>query len=210
MRLPIDTVLMPVDVQRAIDASDWGPRNNPEAERAIAGLLAAWRGAGMPVVHVRHDSVDPSSPYRPGQMLHGFKPEAEPLPGEPVIGKRTGSAFVETGLEALLTAGGHTTLVVCGVLTHNSVATTVRHAGCLGFRVFVPADACWAVDVADAAGRAWPAEDVHAMALATLAGEYATVTDAAAATAAATLAGAFARWKRERVAASDRLTTPSA
>jgi nicotinamidase-related amidase len=201
MRLPIDTVLLPIDVQRAIDDPCWGPRNNPGAEERIAALLAAWRGSGMPVIHVRHDSVEPTSPYRPEQPLHDFKPEAEPAEGEPVVAKRTGSAFVDTDLEPLLTEGGHTTLVICGVLTHNSVATTVRHAGCLGYRVFVAADACWAVDVTDSAGRHWPAEDVHAQTLATLAGEYAGVTDAQAAIGAAMLAAGMARWKQARVAA---------
>jgi nicotinamidase-related amidase len=178
MRIPGDTVLLVIDMQRAIDDGCWGPRNNPGAEARTAALLATWREAGMPVIHVRHDSVDPSSPYRPGQPLHAFKPEAEPLDGEPIVPKNTGSAFVGTGLDQRLTEGGHTTLVVCGVLTHNSVETTVRHAGCLGFRTFLVGDACWAVDRQDPSGRVWPAEIVHALSLANVSGEYATVVAA--------------------------------
>ena len=37
------------------------------------------------------------------------------------------------------------------------------------------ADACWSVDVVDLRGRRWPAEDVHALSLANLHGEYAEV-----------------------------------
>ncbi|MCP8940538.1 cysteine hydrolase [Alsobacter sp. SYSU M60028] len=181
MRIPIDTVLLVVDVQHAIDDPCWGPRNNPDAEGNIAALIATWREAGMPLVHVRHDSVEPRSPYRPGAPGHGFKPQAEPQPGERVVAKSTGSAFAGTGLEELLAEGGHTTLVVCGALTHNSVETTVRHAGCLGFRVFVPEDACWAAARVDRAGRQWSAEEVHALSLANLHGEYATVVDTRAA-----------------------------
>ena len=74
---------------------------------------------------------------------------------------------------------GATTLVICGVLTPNSVEATARHAGNLGYQVFVVGDACWAVDKTDLRGRRWLAEDVHALSLAHLEGEYASVVDAA-------------------------------
>lgn len=175
MRLPRDTVLMVLDVQEAIDDHIWGPRNNAGAEDRIASLIAAWRGAGLPIIHIRHDSIEPRSPYRPGAPGHGFKPEAIPLPGEIVIAKETNSAFIGTGLEQRLDALGATDLVVCGVLTNNSVETTVRHAGNLGYRVFVPGDACWAVDKRDLTGTVWPAETVHQLSLANMHGEYAVV-----------------------------------
>jgi nicotinamidase-related amidase len=186
-RLPSDTVLMIVDVQRAIDDPKWGARNNPDAERHIAALLEAWREAGMPVVHVRHDSVDPPSPYRPGAPGHPFKPEATPQGAEPIVAKSVNSAFIGTDLDERLTRAGATTLAICGVLTHNSVEASVRHAGNLGYRVLVAADACFACDVRDLTGRLWPAEDVHQLSLAVMHGEYATVTDAAALIAGAAL-----------------------
>jgi nicotinamidase-related amidase len=195
-RLPSDTVLLVVDLQRAIDDPKWGPRNNPDAERNIAALLAAWRDAGMPIVHVRHDSEEARSPYRPGTPGHGFKPEAMPQADEPVVGKNVNSAFIGTDLDTMLTDRGTTTLVVCGVLTHNSVDATVRHAGNLGYRVFVAADACWAVDVRDLRGRLWAAEDVHQLALAVMHREYATVSDAAALAAAAAMAKAVRMLRR--------------
>lgn len=196
MRVPIDTVLLVIDVQQAIEDPCWGPRNNPGADDAVAALIAGWREASMPVVHVRHDSVDPASPYRPGQDLHAFKACATPVAGEPVFAKSTGSAFVGTGLDEHLTAGGHTTMVVCGVLTHNSVETSVRHAGCLGYRVFVAEDACQAAELRDASGFAWPAEAVHRLSLAALAGEYATIVASGQALAAArAIAGRARAWR---------------
>ena len=178
-RLPSDTVLMIVDVQRAIDDPKWGPRNNPDAAARAAALLEAWRSAAMPVLHIRHDSAEPASPYRPGAPGHSFKPEAMPLEGEWVVGKSVNSAFIGTGLDEALTRRGATTLVVCGVLTHNSVEATVRHAGNLGYRVFIAADACQACEVRDRTGRLWSAEEVHQLSLAIMHGEYATVTDSA-------------------------------
>ena len=179
MRLPIDATLILIDLQKAIDDPRWGPRNNLHAENRVAALLAAWRAAGMPIVHVRHDSIDPLSPYRPGSPGHAFKPEAEPFAGETIVAKRTGSAFIDGALEAALDALGATHLVLCGVLTNNSLESTARHAGDLGYRVFVVEDASWAVDKADASGRVWPADAVHRLSLANLAGDYARIVSSA-------------------------------
>ncbi|HWK98262.1 MAG TPA: cysteine hydrolase family protein [Pseudolabrys sp.] len=183
--LPHKTPLLIVDVQLAIDDPKWGPRNNPDAERKIAALLAAWRQAALPVIHIRHDSTEPQSTYRENSPGHPFKPEAAPIDGELVIGKSVNSAFIGTELEAILRKMDCGTIAVCGVLTHNSVEATVRHGGNLGFRVLLAADACWSVDVTDLTGRHWPAEDVHQLSLAVMNGEYAEVTSAAALIAAA-------------------------
>ena len=195
MRLPADATLIVVDVQEAIDDRRWGPRNNPAAERNIARLLARWRAEGLPLIHVRHDSVEPGSPYAPDAPGHRFKACAAPIEGERVIGKSATSAFVRPDLEAALDGIGATTLVICGVLTANSVEATARHAGDLGYRTFVVADACWTVDKVDLAGRRWRADDVHALSLALLHGEYATVVDTETALAAAGFA--TARRRRE-------------
>ena len=193
MRLPSDAALILVDLQLAIDDARWGRRNNPQAEREIAVLLAAWREEGLPIVHIRHDSVEPDSPYRPDRPSHAFKSETAPAASEAVVGKSAHSAFVGTSLEQTLDRFGATTLVICGALTHNSVEATARHAADLGYRVFVVADACWAAALADGGGGTWPAEIVHRLALACLAGEYATVVDAETTLAAARLAKARQR-----------------
>jgi nicotinamidase-related amidase len=196
MRLPCDAALIVIDVQTAIDDPRWGPRNNPGAESLIAALIDAWRAEALPLVHIRHDSTEPDSPYRPGSPGHAFKPEAKPLAGETVIGKSASSAFVGAGLEETLDALGVTTLVVCGVLTHNSVEATVRHGGNLGYRIFVVEDACWAVDKRDLSGRLWPAADVHAFSLANMHGEYAEVVSGALTLQAAAMANARRRKQR--------------
>jgi nicotinamidase-related amidase len=175
--LPPSTALLVLDLQKAIEAPYWGPRNNPRAEANIARLLAAWRVASWPLYHIRHDSTEAQSAYRPGQPGNDFKPEAMPLPGETVIAKRTNSAFIGTDLEQRLRAAGHTTLVVTGVATSNSVEATVRMAGNLGFVTYVVSDATFTFDKRLLDGRTVPAEDVHALSLANMHGEYATVFD---------------------------------
>ena len=176
--LQSNAALLIIDLQKAIDDPRWaadGPRNNPGAEAAVARLLAAWREARRPIFHVRHDSMEPNSTYRPGQPGNAFKPEAMPLPGEPVIVKRVNSAFIGTDLEQRLRDAGIHTLVVAGVITNNSVEATVRMAGNLGFDVRLVEDACFTYPRFDHAGRLRSAEEVHAMSLANMDGEYCTV-----------------------------------
>jgi nicotinamidase-related amidase len=176
--LPAATALLIVDLQRAIDDPSWaaeGPRNNPDAEANIARLLAAWRHASRPLFHIRHDSTSPTSTYRPGQPGNEFKPEARPLDGETVIVKRTNSAFIGTDLEAKLRAAGITGLVIAGVITNNSVEATVRMAGNLGFDTYLVEDACFTFARRDYAGRLRSADEVHAMSLANMNGQYCTV-----------------------------------
>lgn len=170
--------LVVLDVQLAIDDERWGPRNNPDAETVIAGLLARWRERSLPIVHVRHDSTEPDSPYRPGQPGNDFKLEVAPLAGETVVAKQTNSAFIGTDFGQRLRATGCDAVVYAGVLTNNSLEATVRMSGNLGFASFVVSDGCWSVDRVDLAGRRWDADDVHALSLANMHGEYATVATA--------------------------------
>jgi nicotinamidase-related amidase len=174
-RLNSATALLVIDVQKAIDHPSWGERNNPHAERNIEALLKAWRETGRPIYHIRHDSTEPESHYRPGQPGNEFKPEARPLSGEIVIAKRTNSAFIGTDLEARLRGAGQTVLVVTGVTTNNSVEATVRMAGNLGFETYLVEDAVFTFGKKDWNGTWRNADEVHAMSLANLDREYCIV-----------------------------------
>jgi nicotinamidase-related amidase len=183
MTVPRTAALIIIDVQRAIDAPYWadaGPRNHPEAESCIARLLEAWRSTGRPVIHIRHDSRDRGSAYRPGQAGNEFKPEAAPLPTETVIAKQTNSAFIGTSLQTVLESAGIRTVFIAGVITNNSVEATVRMAGNLGFETFLIEDACFTFARRDYEGTLRTAQEVHAMSLANLDGEYCTVVTTAA------------------------------
>jgi nicotinamidase-related amidase len=81
-------------------------------------------------------------------------------------------------LEAQLRAAHIHKLVVTGVSTNNSVEATVRMAGNLGFDTFLVADACFTFARPDFDGRLRSADEVHAMSLANLDGEYCTVVTA--------------------------------
>lgn len=173
--LPEASVLLLIDLQQAIDHPSWGVRNNLGAEAEVAALLACWRARGWPVWHVRHDSTRPQSHYRPEQAGHDFKPGLGPLSTEVLIPKQTNNAFIGTDLDARLKAAGHRKLVVAGVITNNSVEATVRMAGNLGYDTYLVADACFTFGRTDWNGQARSADEVHAMSLANLDGEYCTV-----------------------------------
>lgn len=175
MPLPPNAALMIIDVQKAIDHPSWGRRNNPHAEENMGRLLAAWRSSGRPVVHVRHLARHPKSTYRPGQEGCEFKAVVQPLAGETVITKHTHSAFIGTDLERVLRQQDIRTLVICGVITNNSVEATARMAGNLGYETYVVADATATFDKVDFFGRLRLADEVHALSLANLQGEYAEV-----------------------------------
>lgn len=172
-------VLVLIDQQKAMDHPKWGPRNNPDAEKNIARLLSVWRGRGWPIIHVKHDSTSPQSPFRPGQEGNDFLSLTAPAERETVVAKKVHSAFIGTDLLSRLEAMGRPPLVICGVLLANSVEATVRNAANLGFTVRLPGDACWSCDKRDLTGRLWSAEEVHQLTLALLDGEYASVTTVA-------------------------------
>jgi nicotinamidase-related amidase len=171
------TALLVIDLQQAVDHPSWGPRNNPRAEANILRLLDAWRAAGAPVIHVRHLSKQPGSTFAPGTPGVDWKAGFEPRPGERVVEKSVPGAFTGAPLEALLRAQGIEALVITGVATSNSVEATARVAGDLGFRTTVVADATFTFAKVDFRGTPRTADEVQAMSLANLAGEYATILD---------------------------------
>ena len=180
-QLAAPSALIIIDMQKGMQRMPAHTRNNPGAEAVIAGLLAAWRQAGQPVVHVRHLSRTPGSPFWPGQDGAEFQPEFEPLPHEHVHDKNVPDAFTHGALERWLRMRGIERLLVVGVSTNNSVEASARSAGNLGFATWVAADGCYAYAQTDFDGVARSPQQVHAMALANLHGEYAQVLDSAAA-----------------------------
>ncbi len=175
MELQHNATLILIDQQKGILHPRLGPRNNPEAELRMLELLALWRHTARPVIHVHHLSRSPDSVFWPGQSGVEVQPRFEPLAGEWLVQKQVPDAFSGTRLEEDLRRAGVGQLVIVGVATNNSVESTARTAGNLGFDTWVAEDACFTFDKADYFGNARSAAEVHAMSLGNLHGEYATV-----------------------------------
>lgn len=169
------TALIIVDVQDGLDDPVWGTRNNPDAERNMARLLQAWRTQGRPIFHIQHMSQRPTSPLRPNQPGNAIKRIVAPQGDEPVIQKSVNSAFIGTDLENRLHEQHIQSVVIVGLTTNHCVETTARMASNLGFKTFVVDDATAAHDCKGYDGTHYPAETIHAVSLANLHGEFATV-----------------------------------
>lgn len=127
-------------------------------------LLAAWRAAGLPVIHTREghradlSDLHPTKRHRarssltigdPGPMGrilirgeagHAIIPELAPWTSECVIDKPGKGAFWATELHAHLVASDIRQLIVTGVTTEVCVHTTVREANDRGYDCLVLAD----------------------------------------------------------------------
>lgn len=170
-----NTALVIIDMQQGMQSEDLGRRNNLEAEDNIGALLAEWRETQRPVVHVRHISRSPESVFRPGQPGAEFQARFTPLAHEHVVEKNVPDAFAATGLERWLHVRDIAQLVIVGVATNNSVESTARTAGNLGFSTTVASDATFTFDCRDLAGKVWSAKDVHMLSLTNLAQDYASI-----------------------------------
>ncbi|MCU7723022.1 cysteine hydrolase [Actinoplanes sp. KI2] len=132
--------------------------------KPLADLMAAWRAAGLPIIHTREGHLPDLSDCPPaklnrgapsmrigdpgafgrilirGEYGHDIVDELQPLPGEEVVDKPGKGAFYATDLSEILEKSGITSLVVTGVTTEVCVHTTVREANDRGYECLVLAD----------------------------------------------------------------------
>ncbi|AHM61467.1 isochorismatase hydrolase [Flammeovirgaceae bacterium 311] len=173
----VATALLLIDVQQGFYNQDYwgGNRNNPGAEANIEKLLLHWRAQALPVLHVKHDSVNPASPLHPSHAGNAFMDVAVPKQGEPLFPKQVNSAFIGTGLKEYLDELGITKLLIVGLTSNHCVSTTARMAGNFGYDVYVAEDATATFDRISFDGKLFKAQDIHEISLANLHGEFATI-----------------------------------
>ena len=172
-------VLLPIDVQRGFDDPSWPPRWNKEMEANGRALLAHWRAAGAPIIHVRHDSVQEGSSLAPGHWGNDFREGFAPLAGEPLVSKSVNSAFIGTDLDLRLRRLGAEKIIAFGISTDMCVSTTIRTGSNMGWKMVLVADACDCFDLPDGNGGTIPGRDIQAAHVATLRAEFCDVVTTA-------------------------------
>lgn len=177
-----DTALLFIDVQKGVHVlTHWGGptgrMNNPDCEDNLRRLLAGFRAAGRQVAFTRHDSREAASPLKfslpTGEQLDGLEIAA----GDIVVEKDVNSGFIGTPLEIELRRAGIRRLVVAGYFTNFCVETTVRMAGNMGFDTYLVHDACATTNRVGPDGTDHDPDQVHAMSVATMHGEFCTAID---------------------------------
>lgn len=170
-----NAALISIDMQRGFDLLPGGHSNNPAVEINGARLLAAWRAHHMPLIHVRHDSIEPGSKLAPGLPGNAFRTGFEPRGNETLVTKTVNAAFIGTDLDLRLRRLGVGQVILFGLTTDMCVSTTARVAANIGYRTLVVGDACACFGAVDVDGRVIAAADMHRIHLATLGAEFAEV-----------------------------------
>ncbi|MFT4145470.1 MAG: cysteine hydrolase family protein [Mobilitalea sp.] len=168
--------LIIVDIQN--DYFKGGKHELVNAEQAAIQakkVLTLFREKGWMIFHVRHLSTKPgASFFIPGTEGSEINKDVCPIQGEDIIIKHKPDSFLDTSLKEKLEEKGVDTLVVCGMMTHMCIDTTVRSASSKGYPVTLLEDACATRDLVWR-GNAVKAEQVQNAYLSALDGSFAKV-----------------------------------
>ena len=124
--------------ERIASGMDYYPTNSIDNMRSV---IRAFRATGKPVLHVRHQTLEPGSPMHTSSAhflpVEGFNE----LPGEAVFVKHTSSAFSSTELYGWLKSENITEVAVIGAVAGFCVNSTIRSGSDLGLAMTVVRDA---------------------------------------------------------------------
>ena len=174
-----NAALLLINMQKGFDDEAYwgGNRNNKDAEKNASMILNKWRTEKLPVFHIIHSSQNPESGVHESHMGFEIKDEVKPIAGEPVIQKKTFSAFVRTDLKERLDKQSINTLVMIGLATNLCVSSSVRMAVDFGFETLLISDATATFDRMGMNGEKYTSETMHQTTLANLHDEFAQVID---------------------------------
>lgn len=171
----MNTALVIIDVQ-----NDYFPHGKCElfqAEQALTitkKLLEHFRIKKLPIFYVQHISLENATFFLPNTKGVQIHKDIELSSPKNVIVKHMPNSFHETSLHEMLSSLSIKNLVMCGMMTHMCVDTSVRAAKDLGYYVTLIADACATKDL-EWNGRKLPASFINDVYMASLNGKFAEV-----------------------------------
>lgn len=146
-----------------------------EASRNANSVLQKCRKENIPVIYIQHINIREGAtfflPDTDGIKIHN---NIKPLGNEKIIIKHWPNSFRETELLPYLKSLDIEELIVCGMMTHMCIDTTVRAAKDLGFTNLLIDDACATLNL-KIKDKETEAKDVHNAFMAALNGTFATV-----------------------------------
>lgn len=174
----MNTTLIVIDVQR--DYFKGGKNELVNAEEAlihIKRILSLFRDKNLPIFYIQHINLQENAafflPGSDGIKIHEY---IAPQPGEKVVVKHTPDSFFQTELQKNLKSKNIKRLVVCGMMSHMCVDTTVRTAKSSGYEVVLLSEGCATKDL-EWDGTVIPAKTVHKAFMASLQTTFARVLD---------------------------------
>jgi nicotinamidase-related amidase len=129
------TALLVIDMQVGVVA---GATNRDGVIANISALVDRARTQDVPVIWVQHSD---DGPLTSGSESWGYVPELGRREAEPLVHKRYGDSFEDTGLETLLAEREVGRLVVTGASTDACVRSTLHGAFVRGYDVTLVSDA---------------------------------------------------------------------
>lgn len=145
-----------------------------EAEEHIVELIEESRKIGRHIIYVKHINPNSEAFFNEGTYGCEISERIKPLPTDTVIVKYYPNSFLGTELNDCLRSLGVEKLIVCGMMTHMCVDTTVCAAMDHGYDVTLVANACATMDL-EINGEVIPAEIVQKTYIASLAGIFAKI-----------------------------------
>lgn len=149
-----------------------------ETANNAKSILSFFRENNLPVFHVKHINIDKEAKFFLQESIGSeINYLVAPNKDEKVFIKHAPNSFFETGLAKTIFDNNIDHIVVCGMMTHMCIDTTVRCAKDLGLIVTLIEDACTTKDLMWK-GHTIPAKIVHAAYMASFDGSFAKVMTA--------------------------------
>jgi nicotinamidase-related amidase len=130
-----NTALLVIDVQNGVVG---GAHERDAVVANVGALVDRARQAEVPVVWVQHNDDDG---LRRGSDDWRIVSELRPDESEPLVDKRYGDAFEDTGLESVLSDLGVGRLLVAGAQTDECIRSTLHGAIARGYDATLVSDA---------------------------------------------------------------------